>query len=144
MAWTEEKEISRETARHLRIFLGTRASCSTSGLVLQENHSLAYSIVLYFCSISNYLINQQCVELHKKKKEKIHLQTYKSSVPCQRTLPLSASRKFIQFLSCQLRIYQKISWNQDFCSCVYTQHNHSHIIKKCWCCSVHIGLGEKS
>lgn len=37
----------------------------------------------------------------------LHIQfpnyTYKSSVPCQRTLPESASRRFIQFLEIMLR-----------------------------------------
>ena len=50
-----------DTARHLRIFLGTRASCSTSG-------------------------------------------NDKSSLPCHRIFPVSASRRFIQLILKPLRI----------------------------------------
>ncbi len=53
MGSMELKLISLETARHLSIFFGTRASCSTSG-------------------------------------------TDRSSLPCQRIFPVSASRRFIQ------------------------------------------------
>ncbi len=61
MGSVELKLISLETARHFRIFFGTRASCSNSG-------------------------------------------TDRSSLPCQRIFPVSASRRFIQLTENPLRM----------------------------------------
>ena len=55
MGSADEKLISLETARHLRIFVGTLASCSTSGTDLLRNKQ---SIKIHVTSET--LTNRRC------------------------------------------------------------------------------------
>lgn len=90
------KFISRDTARHFNMDFGTRASCSLSGFDLKNKH-----------------INK--FESNEKDNGKTKQNSYKSVLPSQNISPLSASRRFIQFL----KNFQKkksssmlIKWNR--------------------------------
>ena len=72
----EEKLISLDTALQFKILLGTLASCSTSGWDLKQK-----------CTKNDIVYNLKPLS-----------RTHKSSEFCHSSLPVSTSRRLIQFL----------------------------------------------
>lgn len=80
MGSTDEKLISLDTALHFKIFFGTLASCSLSGNDLLKIHEEgAIKNVHKILNLFSY-------------------NSYRSSLPCHNTTPVSASLRFIQLL----------------------------------------------
>ena len=127
MGSIEEKLISRETARHFRIFFGTLASCSVSGMLrssfpckepiiktlkhfylnitgknicsIQQGHFWVILSITFTVSMCSKSKYLLRLPLQGKMPCVIHVSTqcFQSYLTCHKIFPVSASRRFIQF-----------------------------------------------